>query len=871
MTGPSIAAAGMAALVMRATLILCVALVLAWLARRGSARTLHLLWTTTFALLLALPALSLLGPSWAVPILPARDAVAESPRFEAFADEAPAGGPAGELVDSPAGSGSRLSGSREPTSREARPTPSPASSERTSDPLTPAAVAFLIWALGCGATLTSLAVGVFRFRRLVRGGASVRDPAWLRQRDATQRRMGLRGKVRVRLSADAATPMTGGLWRPAILLPSAAERWTPGRRAVVLAHELIHIQRRDALRQLMGRAVVALYWFHPLSWLASRLATVASEQSCDEEVLALGARPSEYARHLFSLASEMTLRPVPLALSMAQQSQLESRIMSILRSSRPSFSAIRTIAALAAISVMGVLAACANPVPRDRAAQPLPQVEIPEPGDQPTVGPTADGSLRDRLPPRPPIPEANSLRAEEDSGIGVSLRDVPPPDSPVPDAAPPATRISTLLTQLASVPDPPPATPEVSEDAGPQELECNPGNSIVVVRRSGEWTLQQRVGGMRLCMRNRGNVEMVYDGTAVESMDDDSWLVLESQAERLHRLVITPGPSGLAHDWSIDGRSQAFDAEAREWRDLMLTVMSGYREVQEVRGEEASLRGEIASHRGHVASLRGEVASHRGHVASLRGEIASHRGHVASLRGEIASHRGHVASLRGHVASEMGRAAHRHATATAAVALHEAHEAATQAWEAVDMGEALEAATEALEAVDMGEALEAATAALESVDMEEALEAATEALETVEVQEAFRTLADLSEALEAAADDRTTLAEDLQQIEHDLDARRAELEAEIEAYDLDGTVREIEAQIEEYDLDGKVREIETVIEEYDLDGKVREIETLIEQYDVEGKTREIEAQIEVLDGDRLADEMERSIQDDIAALRRLIG
>ena len=825
MTGPSIAAAGMAALVMRATLILCVALVLAWLARRGSARTLHLLWTTTFALLLALPALSLLGPSWAVPILPARDAVAESPRFAAFADEAPAGGPAGELVDSPAGSGSRLSGSREPTSREARPTPSPASSERTSDPLTPAAVAFLIWALGCGATLTSLAVGVFRFRRLVRGGASVRDPAWLRQRDATQRRMGLRGKVRVRLSADAATPMTGGLWRPVILLPSAAERWTPGRRAVVLAHELIHIQRRDALRQLMGRAVVALYWFHPLSWLASRLATVASEQSCDEEVLALGARPSEYARHLFSLASEMTLRPVPLALSMAQQSQLESRIMSILRSSRPRFSAIRTIAALAAISVMGVLAACANPVPRDPAAQPLPQVEIPEPGDQPTVGPIAGGSLRDRLPSRPPIPEANSLRAEEDSGIGVSLRDVPPPDSPVPEAI------------------------------GLQALECNPGRFSAVMAGDGERTVQHFVDGMRLCMRNRGNVEMVYDGTAVESMDDDSWLVLESQAERLHRLVITPGPSGLEHDWSIDGRSQAFDAEAREWRDLMLTVMSGYREVQEVRGEEASLRGEIASHRGHVASLRGEIASHRGHVASLRGEIASHRGHVASLRGEIASHRGHVASLRGHVASEMGRAAHRHATATAAVALHEAHEAATQAWEAVDMAEALEAATEALEAVDMGEALEAATAALESVDMEEALEAATEALEAVEVQEAFRTLADLSEALEAAADDRTTLAEDLQQIEHDLDARRAELEAEIEAYDLDGRVREIEAQIEEYDLDGKVREIET----------------LIEQYDVEGKTREIEAQIEVLDGDRLADEMERSIQDDIAALRRLIG
>ena len=76
------AAAGVAGLVAKATVVLCLALALAWLARRGSARTLHLFWTTTFVLLLALPVLSLLGPSWPVSILPARDIAAEgaSPR-----------------------------------------------------------------------------------------------------------------------------------------------------------------------------------------------------------------------------------------------------------------------------------------------------------------------------------------------------------------------------------------------------------------------------------------------------------------------------------------------------------------------------------------------------------------------------------------------------------------------------------------------------------------------------------------------------------------------------------------------------------------------------------------------------------------------
>ena len=53
------------------TCLLLLALALAWLGRRGSPRTLHLLWTTTFVLVLALPLLGPIGPSWEVPLLPA--------------------------------------------------------------------------------------------------------------------------------------------------------------------------------------------------------------------------------------------------------------------------------------------------------------------------------------------------------------------------------------------------------------------------------------------------------------------------------------------------------------------------------------------------------------------------------------------------------------------------------------------------------------------------------------------------------------------------------------------------------------------------------------------------------------------------------
>jgi hypothetical protein len=65
------AAPGAVTLTAQVTCLLLLALALAWLGRRGSPRTLHLLWTTTFVLVLVLPLLGLVGPSWNVPLLPA--------------------------------------------------------------------------------------------------------------------------------------------------------------------------------------------------------------------------------------------------------------------------------------------------------------------------------------------------------------------------------------------------------------------------------------------------------------------------------------------------------------------------------------------------------------------------------------------------------------------------------------------------------------------------------------------------------------------------------------------------------------------------------------------------------------------------------
>ncbi|MYA09457.1 MAG: M56 family metallopeptidase [Holophagales bacterium] len=328
-------------LAVRATLVLLGALALQWLTRKGAAATRHHLWTLTFALLLALPLLALAAPSWDVALLPSPD----PPGEEEFLAPVVSLGPA-EFTEASSG--------------PLDVTPSASVAAKSSWRLFP--LPLLIWAVGFGMAIVSVGVGVRRFRKLVHSAEPVVDLGWQRQLDAVHDELGFRSHVRLLLGGEGVTPMTGGLWHPIILLPASAVDWSHARRRMVLAHELVHVRRRDALRQLSSRVVLAFYWFHPLSWVASRLAAARREEACDEEVLAVGTRPSEYAGHLLSLAGSRASSRAVLSLPLVRRAQLERRIRAILRPNRARPRASSSAATLAVAAVAAVPVSVANPV-----------------------------------------------------------------------------------------------------------------------------------------------------------------------------------------------------------------------------------------------------------------------------------------------------------------------------------------------------------------------------------------------------------------------------------------------------------------------------------------------------------------------------
>src|SRR2546422_535259 len=232
----------------KATVLLVLAAVVTVFLRRSPASLRHLVWTLACGGVLALPLASALLPNWKLALWPRLDvpvAFDAEPR------------PAARVV---------------PTVHA--PTPSPSSTidaELVRWHLTPdwTALVFPVWLSGVGAVLILLAVGIARITWVDRVTRPVDDEAWLILVDELSLELGLRRHVRVLQANGPAMPMTWGIRRPAILLPAEANDWTPERRRDVLLHELAHVKRHDFLIQLIARIACAVYWFHPLVWLAA--------------------------------------------------------------------------------------------------------------------------------------------------------------------------------------------------------------------------------------------------------------------------------------------------------------------------------------------------------------------------------------------------------------------------------------------------------------------------------------------------------------------------------------------------------------------------------------------------------------------------
>ncbi len=119
-----------------------------------------------------------------------------------------------------------------------------------------------VWLIGLAAMLLYALVSYLRLRRRV--SASIR--LW----------------ENIYVCDEVASPFILGIVRPRIYLPSMLDE---AQRGSVLSHERAHLARRDHWWKPLGFALLAVYWFNPLLWLAYTLLCRDIELACDERVL----------------------------------------------------------------------------------------------------------------------------------------------------------------------------------------------------------------------------------------------------------------------------------------------------------------------------------------------------------------------------------------------------------------------------------------------------------------------------------------------------------------------------------------------------------------------------------------------------------
>jgi beta-lactamase regulating signal transducer with metallopeptidase domain len=123
-------------------------------------------------------------------------------------------------------------------------------------------------------------------------------------------------------------PAVIGWFKPIVLLPlSALAGLDPVQLEAVIAHELAHIKRHDALVNLFQIAMETIFFYHPAVWWTSRLIRQERELCCDDVAVAVSGEVLPYAKAL-ALMEEWRHMP---DFAMAINSQpLKSRIARLL-------------------------------------------------------------------------------------------------------------------------------------------------------------------------------------------------------------------------------------------------------------------------------------------------------------------------------------------------------------------------------------------------------------------------------------------------------------------------------------------------------------------------------------------------------------
>jgi beta-lactamase regulating signal transducer with metallopeptidase domain/peptidoglycan hydrolase CwlO-like protein len=484
-------------------------------------------------------------------------------------------------------------------------------------------VALTLYLLVAGVLLGQLAVGFWLGRRVKRLSKPVGERRVLVMVREQSTRWGLETAPELAESPAVAVPATLGVWRPIILFPTAWRAWGEEKIQAVLAHELSHVVRRDALTRALAAIHRSVFWFSPLAWWLERHLAALAEQASDDAALRTGADRVLYAKALLGFYQDLqsTLGRVRWeGVAMTSAKQAERRVDRILDSSRRLSAGLgkRAWVALALLAVpMIFLLAGAQPV----AAHKL----HGEDGRAlaPVTSPAAEPVWAQMQ--APPAPAALAAPAA-------------PKPAPAPAPAPKAPT------------PPPPAAGQWRYLESDEDLLIFYGNSF-----SGSGVYRDSDLEHLRALRRASKADIVWF-----RRNGKAYIIRDAATVRQAKALMAPQEALGKQQEELGRRQEALGAQqeelGRQMEQVRVPVPDLTAELQKLQAQLDELHKHGAT-QGELGELQGALGELQGKLGEIQGQAGEQQAALGAKQGELGERQGKLGEEQGKLGEQQARLA----------------------------------------------------------------------------------------------------------------------------------------------------------------------------------------------------------------------
>jgi beta-lactamase regulating signal transducer with metallopeptidase domain len=494
-------------------------------------------------------------------------------------------------------------------------------------------VALALYLLAAGVLLGQVAVGFYFSRRVRRFSSPICVQRVLAMVLEQSTRWGLKTAPELAESPAVAVPVTLGVRRPIILFPTAWRAWSEEKIQAVLAHELSHVVRRDALTRALAAIHRSVFWFSPLAWWLERHLATLAEQASDDAALGTGADRVFYAELLLGFYQELQsalerVRWEGVAMTSAKQAQ--RRVDRILDSSRrlsaglgkPAWVAL----ALLAVPMIFLLA----------GAQPVAAHKLQREDGRISAAPAL-------------IPTAGPLKAvlQAPAAAPATPAQPPTPASPKPAPAP---------AQAPQAPTPPPPAagqwiyPESDED-----LLIFYGNSF-----SGSGVYRDSDLEHLRALRRASKVDIIWF-----RRNGKAYIIRDAATVQQAKAIWSPQEALGKQQEELGRQQEALGAQqeelGRQMEQVRVPVPDLTAELQKLQAQldelhkHGATQGELGELQGALGDLQGKLGEIQSKAGEQQGELGAKQGELGERQGKLGEEQGKLGEQQARLAKEASR------------------------------------------------------------------------------------------------------------------------------------------------------------------------------------------------------------------------